>query len=125
MAANEHTTDAEEGSPEQSESWGYQAWRMWCAGNRNKSAIFRALKQQYGDAMPKWNDCITKAIARESKIARKALDIDETDALTEYIAGLVADKKPINHRFKYCIDALKQAVREGNRAVEANKKAGK
>jgi hypothetical protein len=86
--SDEPTTTAEETGPEPSLTWGYQAWRLWCAGNRNKSAIFRTLKAQYGDAMPKWDDCITKALARESKIARAALDIDETDALMEYIAGL-------------------------------------
>ncbi len=85
---DEPTTAAEETCPEPSLTWGYQAWRLWCAGNRNKSAIFRTLKAQYGDAMPKWDDCITKAIARESKIARAALEIDETDALMEYVAGL-------------------------------------
>jgi len=55
---------------------------------RNKAAIHRALRAKYGDAMPVHEDCITRALARESKIARAALDIDETDALMEYIAGL-------------------------------------
>jgi hypothetical protein len=82
------TTDAEEQSQNPAETWAYEAWRLWCAGNRNKSAIHRALRAKYGEAIPSDGNCITRAIARESKIARAALDIDETDALTEYIGGL-------------------------------------
>jgi len=72
------------------ETWQYKAWRLWCAGNRNKLAIHRALQAEYPD-LPKDPQCITRAIKRESKIARTELDNRGVDPLSEYIAGLEED----------------------------------
>lgn len=92
MAANEHTTDAEEQADNIGQTWEYLAWRMWCSGNRNCSAIARTLQEWEAagrvDDAPSDHRMVKRALQRESKIARAALDADETDALTEYIAGL-------------------------------------
>lgn len=93
--ATEPTTDADEEQEQADKSgqtWEYLAWRMWCSGNRNCSAIARTLQEAEAagqiDSSPSDHRMVKRALIRESKIAREALDIDETDALSEYIAGL-------------------------------------
>jgi hypothetical protein len=86
------TTDAQEQADRIGQSWEYLAWRMWCAGTRNLSAIARSLQEMEAagriDNSPHDHRNVKRAIQRESKLAREALDGDETDALMEYIAGL-------------------------------------